>query len=145
VYIIRPAFGIGRLQGVPVWWWIVLVWALSLPWVGFTTEAQWSRVHPIPFTDPADRLQDLAANIALFVPFGYLIVRDRGRRFGIPLAVLAATVVSLSAEATQLFSTRRYPSATDVVAAMAGAAAGAVLASRGRWFRHPGSRTASIN
>jgi glycopeptide antibiotics resistance protein len=102
-------------------------------------------VHPIPFTDPADRLRDLAANVALFVPFGYLFARDRGRRFGIPLAVLAATVVSLSAEATQLFSTMRYPSATDVVAAMAGAAAGAALASRGRQFRHPGSGTASIN
>ena len=32
-----------------------LVWLLSLPWVGFAAMPQWSRVHWIPFTDPADR------------------------------------------------------------------------------------------
>ena len=50
---------------------------------------------------------------------------SRGSRFRIVEALLAATVVSVCAEATQLFSTLRFPSATDVIAAMAGAAAGA--------------------
>lgn len=125
------AFGIGRLRDVPLWcWWVAVVWVVSLPWVGFTPEAQWSRVHAIPFTDPADRPRDLLANIMLFLPFGYSFAADRARPIGILRAVLAATVVSLSAEATQLFSTQRFPSATDVIAAMAGASAGAALSSR---------------
>ena len=112
-----------RIRGVPLWvWWIVLVWAISVPWTGFTPEPQWERVHAIPFTDPADRPRDMLANIALFVPFGYSFA---GRRRWWT-AVMAAAVVSLSAEATQLFGTLRYPSATDVTAAVVGAAAGAL-------------------
>jgi glycopeptide antibiotics resistance protein len=120
--------GIGRLRNVPLWcWWIPVVWLLSFPWVGFTVVPQWSRAHWIPFTDPADQARDLAANIVLFVPFGYSYARHRGGRFRIVAALVAATVVSVCAEATQLFSTLRFPSATDVIAAMAGAAAGAWL------------------
>ena len=115
-----------RLRNVPLWcWWIPVVWLLSLPWFGFTAVPQWSRVHWIPFTDPADQARDLVANIGLFIPFGYSYARSRGSRFRIVEALLAATVVSVCAEATQLFSTLRFPSATDVIAAMAGAAAGA--------------------
>jgi glycopeptide antibiotics resistance protein len=112
-----------RLRGVRLWaWWIVLVWAISFPWTGFTPSPQWSRVHAIPFTDPADRPRDMLANVVLFVPFGYSFAR--GRRWW--AVVLAAAVVSVSAEATQLFGTERYPSATDVTAALVGAAAGAL-------------------
>jgi glycopeptide antibiotics resistance protein len=128
----RGLFGIGRLRNAPLWcWWIPVVLLLSFPWAGFTAESQWSRLHWIPFTDPADRPRDLLANIALFVPFGYSYVRHRAGRFRILEALLVATVVSVSAEATQLFSTLRYPSGTDVIAAIAGAMAGAAI-SRGR-------------
>jgi glycopeptide antibiotics resistance protein len=107
---------------VPLWvWWIPLVCALSLPWAGLTRDPQWSRVHAVPFTDPADRPRDLIANIALYIPFGYSLAR--GRRW--PTVLLAATGVSLAAEATQLFGTVRYPSATDVTAAVIGAGVGA--------------------
>ena len=112
---------------IPLWvWWIALTW---LPWAGFTLVPQWSRVHWIPFTDPADRPRDFVLNVLFFVPFGYSFARRR--RW--PLALLAAAVVSLSAEATQLFGTVRYPSATDVAAAVAGAAIGAGLA----WWSEP--------
>jgi glycopeptide antibiotics resistance protein len=125
------SFGVGRLRTVPLWCWCIpVVWLLSLPWVGFTAEPHWSRVHWIPFTDPADTPRDLLANIALFVPFGYSYTRHRSGRFRILEALLAAAIVSVSAESTQLFSTLRYPSATDVIAAMAGASAGAVWVSR---------------
>ncbi len=114
------------VREIPLWcWWIPLVVLLSLPWAGFVATPQWSRVHWIPFTDPADTPRDLLANIALFVPFGYSYARHRAGRFRIVEALLAAAVVSVSAEATQLFSVLRYPSATDVIAAMAGASAGA--------------------
>jgi glycopeptide antibiotics resistance protein len=121
-----------RIQSVPLWaWWIPLVWAISLPWAGLTKDPQWSRVHPVPFTDPADRPRDLIANIALYIPFGYSLARRR--RW--PLVVGVATGVSLVAEATQLFGTVRYPSATDVTAAVIGATIGAAwraLAARQR-------------
>ena len=118
-----------RLRGVPLWvWWIPLVWAISIPWVGSTSHPQWSRVHPIPFTDPADRPHDFVANVALFLPFGYSYAR-RGR-WG--MAILVAALVSISAEATQLYSVERFPSATDVTAAVIGAAIGAVPASLAR-------------
>jgi len=112
---------------IPLWvWWIVLTWLISLPWTGFTLDPQWSRVHWVPFTDPADRPRDFILNVLFFVPFGYSFARTR--RW--PLAPFAAGIVSLSAEATQLFGTVRYPSATDVMAAIVGAAIGAVFV---RW------------
>jgi glycopeptide antibiotics resistance protein len=110
-------------ERVPLWvWWIAVVWAISFPWQGFTIRAQWSRVHIVPFGDPADRPRDIIANVALFVPFGYSYAR-RGLWWK---AVLAAALVSVTAEATQLFSTERFPSATDVAAGAIGAALGAI-------------------
>ena len=112
-----------RAQDVPLWvWWIPLVLAISFPWSGFVPRPQWDRVHPLPFTDPADRPRDFLANVALFVPFGW----SYGRRGRIWNAVGIAAAVSVTAEATQLFSTTRFPSATDITAALAGAAVGAV-------------------
>lgn len=112
----------------PLWlWWIPLAWVMSFPWVGFTSQPQWSRVHTIPFTDPADRPRDAVANIALYVPFGY----SYGRRGTWWKAVIVAALVSVTAEATQLFSTDRFPSATDVTSGLIGAALGAVATRAG--------------
>ena len=110
----------------PLWWyWIPLVWIVSSPWVGFTREPQWKRVHLVPFSDPADSVTDVIGNVLMFVPFGYSAARRPGTIRSIAFAVSAAAVVSVAAEATQLFSTKRYPSATDVVMAMTGAGLGA--------------------
>ena len=108
-------------------WWIPVVLLVSSPWAGFTSEPQWHRVHLIPFTDPADKVKDLAANILLFIPFGYSAAGWRHARSGFGFAVAAALVVSVVAEASQLFSTQRYPSATDVTAAVMGAIVGAAF------------------
>ena len=108
-------------------WWIAVVWLISSPWVGFTGHPQWHRVHPVPFSDPADKVRDIAANMLLFVPFGYSAAGRRGSASGFLFAIGAAAAVSLSAEASQLFSTARYPSATDVCAALVGAAIGAAV------------------
>ena len=102
------------------------MWAISTPWVGFTREPQWHRVHLVPFTDPADKPRDVFANVLLFVPFGYSAAGRRASPSGVVFALGAALLVSVSAEATQLFSTKRYPSATDVAAAVVGSAIGAV-------------------
>ena len=115
-----------RARDVPLWvWWIPVVLAISFPWTGLISSPHWDRVHPIPFTDPADRPRDCLANILLFVPFGY----SYGRRGSVWRAVAIAAAVSVTAEATQLFSTTRFPSATDITAALTGSALGAVAGS----------------
>jgi glycopeptide antibiotics resistance protein len=107
-------------ERIPLWvWWILVVLIASFP-LGLTATPQWDRVHLVPFTDPGDKLEDLAANILLFVPFGYSFARDRGLAW-LPLA---AAVVSAFAELSQLFSTVRNPSGTDVLYAVLGALAG---------------------
>lgn len=105
-------------------WWIPVVWLASFP-VGLTDTPQWHRVHPVPFSDPADKLSDLVINLLLFAPFGYSFAR---RPNGLAWLPPAAALVSISAEIPQLFSTIRYPSGTDVVYAMAGALGGGLLA-----------------
>ena len=105
---------------IPLWvWWIPVVLIASFP-LGLTATPQWDRIHLVPLTDPADKVEDLAANILLFVPFGYSFARDRGLAW-LPLA---AGLVSAVAEVSQLFSTVRYPSGTDVFSAVVGALAG---------------------
>lgn len=106
--------------------WIPLVWFISFPWIGFTLEPQWDRVHLLPLTDPGDKPEDIIANFLLFVPFGYSVARRRTPLMALGRAAGLATVVSVTAEAMQLFSTERYPSATDVSVAIIGSLAGAV-------------------
>jgi glycopeptide antibiotics resistance protein len=109
---------------IPLWiWWIPVVWLASFP-LGLTASPEWDRVHLIPFSDPADKVRDLAVNVLLFLPFGYSFARDRGLAW-LPLA---AGLVSAAAELSQLFSTVRYPSGTDVTYAVIGAVIGGLAA-----------------
>jgi glycopeptide antibiotics resistance protein len=115
------------LRRVPFWgWWILVVFFVSAPWTGFTGEAQWDRLYLRPFSDPEDTAGDFIANMALFVPFGYSFFRHARAGHRLALTLAAASAVSLCAEAPQLFSTLRNPSATDVTAALAGSMAGAL-------------------
>jgi glycopeptide antibiotics resistance protein len=106
--------------------WFSLVLFLSLPWMGFTTVPQWERVNWIPFAAPADKLRDVVLNSLLFLPLGFAVGRRRPLIAGVVLSAVMALTISIPAEATQLFSTRRFPSATDVATAALGAMAGAV-------------------
>ena len=106
--------------------WFALVLFVSLPWMGFTTVPQWQRVHWVPFADPADKVRDVVLNGLLFVPLGFAVSRRRPGMDAVVLSAVMALTISVPAESTQLFSTRRFPSATDVATAMLGAVAGAV-------------------
>ena len=105
--------------------WFGVVLFLSLPWMGFTPFPQWQRVHWVPFEDPANKLRDVILNGLLFVPLGFAVSRRRSFANAVMLSAAMALSMSLLAEATQLFSSRRFPSATDVVVAVIGAVAGA--------------------
>ncbi len=115
-------------RSVPLWvWWVPVVVIVSLPVSGVTSQPQWSRVHAMPFSDPEDKPSDTLLNIAMFIPFGYLFGRGRRMPGALAGAMVAAALVSAGAEATQLFSTVRNPSGTDVSMAVAGAAIGTIL------------------
>ena len=110
--------------------WFVLVCLMSFPWVGFTTDAQWQRVTWVPFLNhrfgSLRTIADVTLNGLLFVPFGFMVSRRRPLLRALPLAAAMALAISVPAEATQLFSTRRFPSATDVAMAIVGAIVGVV-------------------
>ena len=125
------------LRRTPLWcWWIAVVWILSFPWVGRANTPQWQRVHWVPFKDPADKLRDVVANVALFVPFGFSLA-GRQRPMTTLRICLIAAAVSISGEATQLYSTKRYPSATDVTCAVVGAVAGRAARARQALLTNP--------
>lgn len=111
---------------IPGWiaWWGL--WALiMLPWDAAAGNPRWDRVEWVPFE--FGLLRDAVLNFLFFVPFGMLAAR--GRRVG--RAAAAAAAVSVVTEITQLYSAARYPSATDIVVNVAGAAAGVLLL---RWW-----------
>lgn len=113
----------GFLRRIPVWfWWVLVVWLVCFPWPGMTPYAGHG-VQLVPFAGAADRPRDVFVNLLLFLPFGYLFALAHPQR-GYLVLVASAAAVSLSAEALQLFSPARFPSATDVVVNAAGAFAG---------------------
>jgi glycopeptide antibiotics resistance protein len=104
--------------------WILVVVAASGPWFGIVREPQWDRVTWIPFTGFGDKPRDMIVNVLLYVPFGWSYVKNRSRRASVLGAIAAAALVSIAVEIPQLFYRLRDPSATDVVMAVIGAAAG---------------------
>ena len=77
-------------------------------------------------------LQDVAVNVAAYLPFGFLFSIACGARIGPALgaiaATLAAALVSLAMEATQMFLPARFASNVDLLANTVGALLGAMAA-----------------
>lgn len=115
--------------------WLLALWLcgmasiMTLPWSDFQGQALWSRVTWIPFLAPVDNLRDVVLNVAVFVPFGFLLSdgRSLNRRLGILGILGVASLLSGIGELCQVYSPSRFPSATDVVSNTLGAAGGAVL------------------
>lgn len=100
---------------------------VSAPWIGLTPVPQWDRVHLVPFSDSDDKPRDLLMNLAMFIPFGYSFLKHRSGTRRLLATLGAAVAVSVLAEATQLFSTLRNPSGTDVMMAALGAGLGGTV------------------
>jgi glycopeptide antibiotics resistance protein len=110
-------------------WWVLVIAIASGPWFGIVRAPQWTRVTWIPFTGAEDRPRDVAVNLLMFVPFGWSFAASRQRHSrDVITAVLASLAVSLAVEVPQLFYRLRDPSATDVLMAMCGTAAGSLAA-----------------
>jgi len=106
--------------------WILVIAVASGPWFGVVRHPQWERVTWIPFHGAEDKPKDVLVNFLLFVPFGWSFAKKRRGMSAVAAAVGAAAIVSLAVETPQLFYRLRDPSATDVVMAMCGAAAGSL-------------------
>jgi glycopeptide antibiotics resistance protein len=102
-------------------WCILWAW-IALPWRSFSPVPSFRRVALIPSFTGSIRSQFL--NVLAFVPLGIIGARLGWRPTGV---VLLAAGVSAASEVLQLFSTRRYPSTTDVILNTAGALIGYML------------------
>jgi len=123
---------------------LLVVWLgafalLFLPWGDFLDHTHWYKVTWVPFSPPLKPV-DVAGNIVAFVPFGLLITiaRGAGRWWDWLTGIGLALLLGLGAEAAQLYSHLRFPSATDLTANAIGAGVGVWLARRG-FIPHPRS------
>ena len=112
--------------------WLVLFVLLFLPWGDFQDHTHWFKVAWIPFVSRPVKPLDVIGNIAAFVPLGVLLTLalGRGSRWDWLLGLGSALLLAFGAEATQLYSHLRFPSATDLAANVAGAALGIWLVRR---------------
>ena len=106
--------------------WLLVVLAIVTPWRSFQNHTHWDSVQWIPFVSPPIRARDIVGNVALYVPFGlFYIQRFGGSAF---VCVGLAFLLSLTTEASQLYSHSRFPSVQDVLTNTIGAALGVVAA-----------------
>jgi len=106
--------------------WAVTICLASIPFESFQTHTHWDKIGWIPFYSWPVRPLDVVANIALYVPLGYLAT---GRSRYVRVAA-EAFLLSLTMEVIQDFSHSRFPSATDLVCNITGALLGVALANR---------------
>ena len=120
----------------------LLLWARTgLPRRSFQWMPSFENVELIPFT--AGSLRGHVLNVLVFIPLGMILVR-----LGLPprTAIAAGFGVSFVTECLQLFSTRRYPSITDLMLNTLGVTIGVALILGGgflfrRYVRAPAGRT----
>ncbi len=101
----------------------IIGWAVfGLPWTGFTVHPRWYRVNLVPFR--RWRRRDVVLNLFYYVPLGMLGV---GFGWGVGPTLVVASAFSGATEVIQIFARDRFPSVTDLIMNVSGAAAGVVL------------------
>jgi glycopeptide antibiotics resistance protein len=122
-------------------WLLLIVAVTTTPWQDFDGRPHWDRVQWTPFPNlqawGRGKWKEAVANVALFVPLGFLGMRALGGR-GLRTAVVVGCLglgLSTGAELFQVFTLHRYPTMTDICTNTIGALCGTLLGYRG------GSRT----
>lgn len=105
------------------WVWIIGCALFGIPWSGVSRRPHLGRLNLVPLA--GYRRRDVVLNFAYYLPFGMIGI---GLGAGVIPILSAAAVVSGLTEALQVFSLYRYPSVTDLVVNLSGAAVGIVLA-----------------
>lgn len=111
--------------------WTAAIVSVSVPFFDLHAHTHWPAVAWIPFKSPPVKVSDIVANTLLYVPFGFLAFRQRMASSRLVTVVVAAAALSFLAESSQLFSHSRFPSTTDLVCNVVGAAMGLMVA---KWF-----------
>jgi len=117
-------------------WSLVIILVGILPLTNFVGHSHWEYIQWLPSAENLRSrrfLFDIVANIALFLPLGYLL--DRGRpsgtgRHSLLLSAGAASLLSLGIEWSQVYCHNRQPSPTDVVSNITGSLLGVLLSIR---------------
>ena len=104
--------------------WIALIVTAVIPWRNIQDHPHWQAIRWIPFVSTPRPTGDIVRNVVLYLPFGYLLARLSGDRVRPWHAAAYACALSLTTEATQVFSHSRIPSATDLTCNVAGAVVG---------------------
>jgi glycopeptide antibiotics resistance protein len=105
----------------------------TFPFTNFVGHSHWEYVHWLPTADNFRSprfLFDIVANMALFLPLGYLLDRSHCTTMARRSFLLTASVaglLSLSIEWFQVYCHNRYPSTTDVVSNVTGSLIGTLL------------------
>ena len=107
---------------------VLAIIAATTAW-DFLDHPHWYKVSLVPFATGVVRPFDILANIALYVPLGFLL-SFKGRRLLATLAI--ACTLSVAMEFTQVWSHSRFPSTTDVLLNLVGSYLGVRLAERRR-------------
>jgi glycopeptide antibiotics resistance protein len=106
--------------------WLCLWARIGFPWRSFQWTPSFRHVQLIPFMEGSVRGQLL--NVVAFVPLGIIATRLGWHPRTV---IVVGFAVSLLTEFLQLFSTRRYPSTTDLILNTAGVVIGVVIAVAG--------------
>ncbi|MBI4477540.1 MAG: VanZ family protein [Acidobacteria bacterium] len=112
----------------------MFLYATTWPWSDFQGHSHWDRINWRPFAGAGENLREVALNVLLFIPFGYLHVRlsTLPERAAVMKAASLACVLSVSVEILQVFMHNHFASVTDVAMGVSGALVGGFLAVRGR-------------
>ena len=112
-------------------WIIIIVLGTTLPWHTIDPHLQWWRIDWAPFHSGTLRprvLFDVAVNVVLYLPFGYLCrqwVGQKGGWMAFVCVIGMAAGLSCCTEFVQIFNSVRFPAMVDVVMNVAGALLGA--------------------
>ena len=115
------------------WCWIAAILLIVVPWSTFQSHSHWARVAWVPFLTGPFRLRDIILNTLLYFPLGYWHTRAWPLRARWWHTLALALLLASATELTQVFSHRRYPTATDITCNAVGALCGAA------WARARGS------
>lgn len=112
-------------------WVLIIIFGTTLPWHPLHPHPQWWRIDWLPFHSGTLRprlIFDIAVNVVLYLPFGYLcrqwIEKTDGRMAFVYVVGLAAGL-SCGTEFIQIFNPVRFPAVADVVMNVTGALLGA--------------------
>lgn len=112
-------------------WIIIILLGTTLPWESIHPHLQWWRIDWAPFHSGALRprvIFDVAVNVVLYLPFGYLCrqwIEPRGRWIPFVYVLSMAAGLSCCTEFVQIFNAVRFPAMADVVMNVTGALLGA--------------------